>query len=44
MKPLIPFGEIWTPYLSPDVGYILPLLLFYENGFGIKQPTNVDMP
>ena len=23
---------------------IVPLLLFYKNGFGIKQPAKVDMP
>ena len=24
--------------------YILPLLFFYEDGFGIKKPMKVDMP
>ena len=27
-----------------DMGYILPLLSFYDHGFGIKYPRKVDMP
>ena len=33
--------SIITP---PDIGQIVPLLLFYEDVFGIKQLTKADMP
>ena len=30
-------------FILPDMGYISPLLFFYEDGFGIEYPTQVDM-
>ena len=33
-----------NPLILPEIGLIVPLLFFSENGFGIKQPTKVDMP
>ncbi len=29
---------------SPAMDEIVPLLFLYKDGFGIKQPSNVDMP
>ena len=33
-----------THYLPQAMGQESPLLFFYKGGFGIKQPTKVDMP
>ena len=30
--------------LTPAMGSIVPLLFFYQDGFGIKEPTKVEMP
>ena len=30
--------------ISPAIGWIVPLLFFYKDGFGIKSPIKVDMP
>ena len=30
------FGKGMNPLILPAMGKIVPLLLFYENGFGIK--------
>ena len=38
------FGKGMKPLILPSMGWIIPLLFFYENGFGIKYPTKVDMP
>ena len=29
-------GKVWTPLILPDIGWIVSLLFFYKNGFGIK--------
>ena len=33
-----------NPLILPAMGWIVPLMFFSENSFGIKQPTKVDMP
>ena len=30
--------------ILPVIGLIVPLVFFYKAGFGIKQPTEDDMP
>ena len=37
-------GKDIKQLILPTIGYIVRLLFFLENGFGIKQPTMVDMP
>ena len=37
-------GKGMNPLIVLAICYIVPLLFFYENGFGIKWPTKVDMP
>ena len=32
------------PFISPAISKIVPLLLFYKDGFGINYSTKVDMP
>ena len=36
------FGKAWTPYPSPAMGWIISLLFFYKDGFGIKHPMKVE--
>ena len=38
------FGKGMNPFILLDKGKIVRLLFFWENGFGIKSPTKVDMP
>ena len=33
-----------NPLIPTAMGYILPLLFFYKDGFGIKKPMKADMP
>ena len=33
-----------NPLLSPVMDYIISLMFFYKDGFGIKLPMKVDMP
>ena len=37
-------GKGMNPLIPPDLGLILLLLSFYENRFGIKESTKIDMP
>ena len=37
-------GKGMKPLILSAMGQIAPLLFFFENGFGIKWPTKVDMP
>ena len=32
------------PLILPVMSWIVPLLVFYKDGFDIKYPTKVDMP
>ena len=42
---LVFLGKLWIPlYSPPHINWIVPPLLFYKDGFGIKLLTNVDMP
>ena len=31
-------------FITPAMGYLVPQLFFYKEGFGIKYPRKVDMP
>ena len=33
-----------NPLILPAMGWIVQLLFFLKEGFGIELPTNVDMP
>ena len=33
-----------NPLIPPAMCYIVPLLFFYKDGFGIKWAITVDMP
>ena len=37
-------GKGMKPLIIPAMGWIVLLLFFLENGFGIKYLTKVDMP
>ena len=37
-------GKLINSLIPPDMDKIVPLLFFYKDGFGIRYPTNVDMP
>ena len=37
-------GKGMDPFILPVMGQIAPQPFFYDNGFGIKYPTEVDMP
>ena len=39
----IPLGKIWNLLIPQAIGYRVPLLFFYKDGFGIKWPTKVDI-
>ena len=39
-----PLGKVWTSLFPPAIGYIVPLMSFYKDAFGIKQPRNVNRP
>ena len=36
-------GKGMTPLIIPTMGWIVPLLFFYKDGFGIKWPMKVEM-
>ena len=37
-------GKVMNPLILPAMGWIVPLLFFKENSFGIECPTKVDVP
>ena len=41
---LIPLGKVWTPLSLPGMGYLVPILSFYEDSFGIRWTMKVDIP
>ena len=41
---LICYKTLRTSLIPPAMGWIILLLFFYKDGFGIKYPTKVDIP